>query len=115
MLISDSASSRRLWRISLDHIDAVVSAELGPGRVPGNEQCQCFSRQVAMYLAKHAGGWSTTRIGKFYNGRHHTTVLHAIRKIEQLRHQDDSVDALLEVLAATLASEPYGLVLPSLS
>jgi hypothetical protein len=57
-------------------------------------------------LAKHVGGWSMVKIGRFYNGRHHTTVLHAIRKVEQLRVADDSIDALIEVLVATLRSEP---------
>jgi hypothetical protein len=56
-----------------------------------------------MYLAKHIGRWSTTKIGRFYNGRHHTTVLHAIRKVERLRAADESVDALLEVLTAALS------------
>jgi hypothetical protein len=58
-----------------------------------------------MYLAWQVGGWSTTRIGRFYNGRHHTTVLHAVSKIERLRRVDDAVDALLDVLTGTLASE----------
>ena len=57
-----------------------------------------------MYLAKHVGGWSTPQIGRFYNGRHHTTVLHAIQKIERLRERDESVRALLEVL--TFAVNP---------
>jgi hypothetical protein len=57
-----------------------------------------------MYLAKHVGRWSTPQIGRFYNGRQHTTVLYAIQKIEHLREQDGSVNALLEVL--TLAVNP---------
>ena len=56
-----------------------------------------------MYLAKNVGGWSTTRIGRFYNGRHHTTVLCAIGKIERLRKTDESVDALIEVITAVLS------------
>lgn len=56
-------------RISLDRIDATVSAKLGLTRVRGNAQPAAFNRQVAMYLAKHVGGWSTTAIGRFYNGR----------------------------------------------
>src|SRR5258708_20367066 len=55
-----------------------------------------------MYLAKHVGGWSTLQIGRFYNGRHHTTVLYAIEKVERLRKQEPSVDALLEVLSGDL-------------
>jgi hypothetical protein len=51
-----------------------------------------------MYLAKRVGGWSLTKIGKFYNGRHHTTVCHAIRRIEALREVNPDVDGLLAIL-----------------
>ncbi len=61
-----------------------------------------------MYLAKNVVGWSTTKIGRFYNGRHHTTVLHAIQKIERLRQTDESVDALIEVLTVTLSPRMEG-------
>jgi hypothetical protein len=87
-----------IWPVSLSQIETTVSVYLGPGRVTGNKQCECFSRQISMYLAKHIGGWSTPKIGRFYNGRHHTTVLHAIQKIELLRSRDESVKALLDVL-----------------
>ena len=89
-----------IWRLSLEQIEATVADHLGRGRVQGNQPGPCFSRQVSMYLAKNVGGWSTTRIGRFYNGRHHTTVLHAIGKIERLRKDDESVDALIEAVAA---------------
>lgn len=96
-----------IWRPSLEQIESsTVSSQLGPGRVAGNHEGPCFSRQVSMYLAKHVGGWSMVKIGRFYNGRHHTTVLHGIRKVEHLRAADDSIDALIEVLIATLRSEP---------
>jgi hypothetical protein len=57
-----------------------------------------------MYLAKHVGRWSTTKIGKFYNGRHHTTVLYSIEKIESLRERDASLNALLGLLCAELSA-----------
>jgi hypothetical protein len=94
-----------IWRPSLEQIDSAVSSQLGPGRVTGNEQGPCFSRQVSMYLAKHVGGWSMVKIGRFYNGRHHTTVLHAIQKVQRLRCEDDAVDALIEVLTAALRED----------
>jgi chromosomal replication initiator protein len=56
-----------------------------------------------MYLAKRVGRWSLSQIGRFYNGRHHTTVLHAIEKIERLRRTDEKVDALVDVLTAALS------------
>ena len=61
-------------RIPLAAIDATVSAYLGTTRVIGNAQPAAFNRQVAMYLANRVGGWSTTKIGKFYNGRDRSTV-----------------------------------------
>jgi hypothetical protein len=91
-----------IWRPSLEQIDSTVSAELGPGRVSGNKQGSCFCRQISMYLAKHVGGWSMVKIGRFYNGRHHTTVLHAIQKVQRLRSEDESIDALVEVLIVAL-------------
>ncbi len=92
----------RIWPVTLPQIETTVAAYLGPGRVPGNKQDECFSRQISMYLAKHVGGWSTPQIGRFYNGRHHTTGLYAIEKVERLRKEEPSVDALLEALSGDL-------------
>jgi len=100
-----ASGNARIWRPSLEQIDATVSSQLGPGRVAGNEHGPCFSRQISMYLAKHVGGWSLIKIGRFYNGRHHTTVLHAIQKVQRLRCEDESVDALIEVLTAALRED----------
>src|ERR1700727_27906 len=97
-----------IWRLSLEQIEATVADHLGRGRVSGNRPGPCFSRQIAMYLAKNVAGWSTTRIGRFYNGRHHTTVLHAIAKIERLRQTDETLDALIEVLTAALSPTMEG-------
>jgi hypothetical protein len=46
---------------------------------------------------------SLVRFLCIYNGRHHTTVLYAIGKIERLRKTDESIDALIEVLTAGLS------------
>ena len=89
--------------LSLAAIDGVVSARLGPTRIPGNMQPACFNRQVAMYLAKNVGGWSTSAIGRFYNGRDHSTVIHGIQQIQALRDSDPEVDALLSELKDQLA------------
>ena len=97
-----------IWRVSLEQIEATVADHLGGGRVPGNQPGPCFSRQVSMYLAKNVAGWSTTRIGRFYNGRHHTTVLHASAKVERLRQADETLDALIEVLTAALSPTMEG-------
>src|SRR3954447_1030480 len=74
-------ASSPVRRTSLATIDAVVSARLGPTRIAGNEQPACFNRQIAMYLARYVGGLSTTQIGRFYNGRDHSTVCYGIQRI----------------------------------
>jgi len=65
-----------------------------------------------MYLAKRVGRWSLSQIGRFYNGRHHTTVLHAIDKIETLRRTDESIDALIDVLTTALSPDLQTAALP---
>lgn len=97
-----SISSTPYRRLSLAAIDAVVSARLGPTRIQGNAQPACFNRQVAMYLAKHVAGWSTTYIGRFYNGRDYSTVIHGIQRVQALRDSDPAVDALVSELRAGL-------------
>lgn len=52
MSVSPWIATPRLRRISLARINDVVSAHLGPTRVPGNAQPAAFNRQIAMYLAK---------------------------------------------------------------
>jgi chromosomal replication initiator protein len=44
-----------------------------------------FPRQIGMYLSKELASVSLPEIGKKFGGKHHTTVLHSIRKIEKLR------------------------------
>jgi hypothetical protein len=97
-----------IWRLSLEQIEATVADHLGSGRVAGNQAGPCLSRQVSMYLARNVMGWSTSKIGRFYNGRHHTTVLHAIDKVERLRQTDGSFDALVEVLTSALSPQMEG-------
>jgi DnaA-like protein len=92
-------------RIPLSEIDTVVSARLGPTRGLGNSQPTCFNRQVAMYMAKHVGRWTVAIIGRFYNGRDHSTVSYSIQRIEALRESDPQVDALITDLKRQLTRE----------
>lgn len=59
-------------------------------------------RQVAMYLAKEMTQKSLPEIGELFGGRDHTTVLHAVRKIGQLRQKDAELNHALHVLEQTL-------------
>ena len=59
-------------------------------------------RQIAMYLAKTLTLRSLPEIGRRFGGRDHTTVLHAVRKIEGLSHADRSLNDELELLKRML-------------
>jgi chromosomal replication initiation ATPase DnaA len=93
MVTPEQFLTRISGRISLDLIDAVVSARLGITRVRSNTQPAVSNRQVAMYLAKYVGGWSTTAIGRFYNGRDHSTVCYSIKRVESKRRSPGYVSA----------------------
>jgi chromosomal replication initiator protein len=54
-----------------------------------------FPRQVAMFLCKRLTGMSLPAIGAQFGGKHHTTVLHALRKIEALRERDKEFARIL--------------------
>jgi len=59
-------------------------------------------RQVAMYLAKQLTPRSLPEIGKKFGGRDHTTVMHAVRKIEELRASDTTLNDDIELLRRIL-------------
>lgn len=59
-------------------------------------------RQVAMYLSKVLTSRSLPEIGRKFGGRDHTTVLHAVRKVEEVVEQDKAFSADLTVLRRTL-------------
>ncbi|HEY7803581.1 MAG TPA: chromosomal replication initiator protein DnaA, partial [Orrella sp.] len=59
-------------------------------------------RQVAMYLAKDLTHKSLPDIGDLFGGRDHTTVLHAVRKIADLRSKQAELNHTLHVLEQTL-------------
>ncbi|MBC7985306.1 MAG: chromosomal replication initiator protein DnaA [Sphingomonadaceae bacterium] len=59
-------------------------------------------RQVAMYLAKRLTPRSLPEIGRRFGGRDHTTVIHAIRRIEQLRREDSDIDSDVRTLLRKL-------------
>lgn len=54
-----------------------------------------YPRQVAMFLTKQLTRSSLPDIGKQFGGKHHSTVLHSIRKIETLRRNDDSLNSVI--------------------
>ena len=57
-----------------------------------NRRAYVLSRQIAMYVAWQLTGASLQEIGREFDGRHHTTVLHAVNKIEETRRSDEELN-----------------------
>ena len=61
-------------------------------------------RQIAMFLSKQLTQRSLPEIGRKFGGRDHTTVMHAVRKVEELMATDQTFADDIELLRRTLAS-----------
>jgi len=59
-------------------------------------------RQVAMYLCKHLTKHSYPEIGRAFGGKHHTTVMHSVEKIESLVATDETLQRLISELSESL-------------
>ena len=80
------------YRIPLAEIDA-----------KGRPSHVIVPRQAAMYLCKTLTWGSFPEIGRRFGGRDHTTVVHAVRKIEKLRQSDRELDDELRELQRRIA------------
>jgi len=67
-----------------------------------NSKSIAMPRQIAMYLCKSLTNASLPEIGKSFGGKHHSTVIHSIRKIEDLRQRDGDFNTLLNTLSESL-------------
>ena len=70
---------------------------LRPGDLKSRNNSKSVSlpRQIAMYLCKSLTNASLPEIGKSFGGKHHSTVIHSIRKIEDLRKRDGDFNTLI--------------------
>ena len=60
-----------------------------------NSKSVAMPRQIAMYLCKSLTHASLPEIGRSFGGKHHSTVIHSIRKIEDLRKKDGDFNTLM--------------------
>jgi chromosomal replication initiator protein len=65
------------------------------------------ARQVAMFLARELTGLSLVKIGAYFGGRDHTTVLHACRKVEQELAGEPALAGALRQLRASLVGQAF--------
>src|SRR5215467_9008874 len=93
-------------RVTIDVIQKVVAEQFGLRvieiKAKSNSRAIVFPRQIAMYLAKQMTEASLPEIGRQFGGKHHTTVMHSIDKIEDQRQADKDLNRLLNKLTETL-------------
>jgi chromosomal replication initiator protein len=85
--------------ITIEIIQKFVSdyyqLKLGELKSRNNSKSVAMPRQIAMYLCKNLTNASLPEIGKSFGGKHHSTVIHSIRKIENLRQRDGDFNTLI--------------------
>jgi chromosomal replication initiator protein len=95
-------------KVTVDSIQKVVAEQFGLRvleiKAKNNSRAIVFPRQVAMYLAKHMTDCSLPEIGRQFGGKHHTTVLHSVSKIEEQRKSDKDLNRLLNKVTEMLNS-----------
>ena len=89
-------------RITIDLIQKKVGEQFGLReqdlKVRSNAKAIAFPRQIAMYLVKQLTSASLPEIGRQFGGKHHTTVLHSINKIDALRRNDKDLNRTINKL-----------------
>ncbi len=93
-------------RVTIDAIQRAVAErfQIKPVQLKekSNTKKVVYPRQVAMYLVKELTEASLPEIGRAFGGKHHTTVIHSVNKIEQLRTHDAELNRLLHSLMDSL-------------
>ncbi|MPT47799.1 MAG: chromosomal replication initiator protein DnaA [Sphingobium sp.] len=93
-------------RITVDEIQKACAAHyhIEPSEMRSKRRARAVARprQVAMYLAKKMTPRSLPEIGRIFGGRDHSTVIHAVRTIEQLRQTNPDIDQDVRALQRQL-------------
>jgi chromosomal replication initiator protein len=93
-------------RITIDEIQRAVSAHFEVKQIDLISERRAVAiarpRQIAMYLAKRLTTRSLPEIGRKFGGRDHSTVIHAVRRIEDLRGKDVEIDGAVRSLMRAL-------------
>ncbi|MBM3725679.1 MAG: chromosomal replication initiator protein DnaA [Acidobacteria bacterium] len=95
-------------RVSIESIVRAVAEkfQLQPSQLKQKTNAReiAYPRQVAMYLVKDLTTASLPEIGRAFGGKHHTTVLHSVHKIERLRQKDPDLNKMIHSLTDSLQS-----------
>ena len=91
-----------LKKVTIPAIQRAVAEELEikPEQLctRSNAKAVALPRQIAMYLCKSLTKASLPEIGRSFGGKHHTTVLHSVNKIERLRQHDQDLNRIVHKL-----------------
>ena len=89
-------------KVTIEQIQKAVGEAFGLRaqdlKMRSNSKVIAYPRQVAMFLVKQLTSASLPEIGKQFGGKHHTTVLHSINKIEALRQTDKDLNKTINRL-----------------
>jgi chromosomal replication initiator protein len=93
-------------KVTIEAVQKLVAEQFGLRlteiKAKDNSRPIVYPRQIAMYLSKQLTGASLPEIGRQFGGKHHTTVLHSVDKIEEARKADKDLNRLLTKLTDTL-------------
>ena len=93
-------------RVTIDEIQKAVSSHFDVKQLDLVSQRRAVAiarpRQIAMYLAKRLTTRSLPEIGRKFGNRDHSTVIHAVRRIEELRGTDSEIDGAVRSLMRQL-------------
>ncbi len=93
-------------KITIDSIQKMVAEHFGLKiqelKAKNNSRPIVVPRQIAMYLAKQMTEASLPEIGRQFGGKHHTTVMHSVEKIDSLRRTDKDLNRTLNKLMESL-------------
>jgi chromosomal replication initiator protein len=88
--------------VTIDSIQKFVAEyyqlKLAELKSKNNSKSVALPRQVAMYLCKALTNASLPEIGKSFGGKHHSTVIHSIRKVDDMRKSDTTFNTLINTL-----------------
>lgn len=105
VMLADSVRANAR-RITVDEIQKACAAHyrIDPAEMRSKRRARAVARprQVAMYLAKKMTPRSLPEIGRIFGGRDHSTVIHAVRTIEELRQNNPEMDSDIRKLQRQL-------------
>jgi chromosomal replication initiator protein len=97
--IRNIASDEEPGVVTIEQIQKTVAAtyKLSVDQLVSKNNARrfAFPRQIAMYLCKKLTKHSYPEIGRAFGGKHHTTVIHSVEKIQSLTNEDSSFQRLL--------------------